>query len=94
MVKCKIYKSGLFFSEMIIKVRVKLHSGKQEVVEVESRVYGVCLKNLAEDNKANIELLKLMGRYFRRKGVVKNIKIIKGLKSRDKILEVDYENKI
>jgi uncharacterized protein len=71
---------------MIINVRVKPNSSKQEVKKIEDKSYVVSLKKPAEDNKANIELIKLLKKHF--KVPVKDIKIIKGLKSRNKIVEI------
>jgi len=67
---------------MRVKIKVKPGSGKQKIEKAEEG-YVVWLKERAEDNKANIELLKLMKKYLG-----KNIKIIKGVRSRDKIIEV------
>ncbi|MFA7707691.1 MAG: DUF167 domain-containing protein [Candidatus Pacearchaeota archaeon] len=74
---------------MIIKVKVKPHSGKQEIEKISDNEYKVSLKSFPEDNKANIELIKIMKKHLK-----KDIKIIKGLKSREKILEVKDANKI
>jgi len=68
---------------MIIEVKVKPNSKKQEIEKISNNKYVVSLKKPAEDNKANIELIKLM-----KKHTGKNIKIIKGLKSKNKIIEV------
>ncbi len=68
---------------MIIKVKVKPNSGRQNVEKVSENDYIVYLKKPAEDNKANIELAKVLKKHFK-----KNIKIIKGLKSRNKVVEV------
>ena len=70
----------------MIKVKVKPGSKKQEIVKVNEKEYVVSLKSKAENNKANIELLKLLKRYF--KVEVENIKIIKGKTSRNKIIEI------
>jgi len=67
----------------MIKIKVKPNSGKQEVVKVFENEYAVSLKKPAENNKANIELIKLLKKHFG-----KNIKIIKGLKSKNKIVEI------
>ena len=64
-----------------LKVKVKPGSGKQEIIKKDD-YYLVCLKSKAEDNKANIELLKLMKKKFK-----KDFEIIKGAKSREKILK-------
>jgi len=78
---------------MIIKVKIKPNSGKQEVVNVEGvdNEYIVYVKSPAEDNKANLELLKLLRKYLKNKKEkydVENIKIIKGKTSRNKMVEV------
>lgn len=74
---------------MIIKARVKPGSGKQEIEKINESEYLVWLKSKAEDNKANIELLKLLKKYFKDKYSFEDIKIIKGLKSRDKIIRLE-----
>ena len=66
---------------MKIKVKVKPGSKKQEIIKGE--VWKISLKERAEKNKANIELINLLKKRFKR------VKIIKGLKSREKILEVE-----
>lgn len=68
---------------MIIKIKVYPHSGREEIIKNSDKEYKAYLKKPAEDNKANIELLKLLKKYFK-----KDINIIKGLKSRNKIVEV------
>lgn len=68
---------------MIIVVKARPNSGKQEVKKVFDAEYIVYLKKPAEDNKANIELIKLLKKHF-----LKDIKIIKGLKSKNKIVGV------
>ena len=67
---------------MIIKVRVKTNT-KEEIEKISDSEYKVSLKEKPKNNKANIALLKIMKKYFK-----KDVKIIKGLKSKDKILEV------
>lgn len=68
---------------MIIAVKAKPGSKRQEIEKVSDNEYIVCLKQRAEDNKANIELLNLLRRYFGR-----GVKIIKGLKSKNKVVEI------
>ena len=67
---------------MKIKVKVKPHSGEQGVVK-EGEEYVVKLKSLPEDNKANVELLKVLKKYFK-----KEVKIKSGFTSRNKIVEI------
>ncbi|MDD5192822.1 MAG: DUF167 domain-containing protein [Candidatus Nanoarchaeia archaeon] len=71
---------------MILKIKVKPNSRKQEIEKIEGENYKISLKSKPKDNKANIELLKLLKKHFNVES--KNIKIIKGLKSRNKIIEV------
>jgi uncharacterized protein (TIGR00251 family) len=88
---------------MIIKVKVKPGSGKQEVVKINEEEIKVSLKSHAEDNKANLELIKLLKKEYgtnniknkffnaqtsKKKHEVYDIKIIKGLRSRNKIIEI------
>jgi uncharacterized protein (TIGR00251 family) len=68
---------------MIINVKVRPQSGKQEVKKISEKEYVVSLKNPAVENKANLELIKLLGKYFSC-----NINIIKGLKSRRKVIKI------
>lgn len=68
---------------MIIEVKVKPNSKKQEIIKISENEYKISLKEKAENNKANIELLKLLKKYFGRE-----VEIIKGLKNKNKIVEV------
>jgi len=72
---------------MIIKVKVKPSSGKQEIEKISNERYKVNLKKPAEENKANIELIKLLSRKM--KVPFKNINIIKGLTSKNKIIKIN-----
>jgi len=69
---------------MIISVRVKPNSSKQEVERVSEKEFLVYLKKPARDGKANDELLKLLKKYFG-----KPVKIKSGLTFRKKMLEID-----
>jgi uncharacterized protein len=66
-----------------MKIFVKVHSksGKEEIKKINEENYEVWLKSEAKENKANIELLKLLSKYFKRE-----VKIMKGLTSRNKII--------
>lgn len=68
---------------MIIKVKVKPNSRHQKIEKISEQEYKISLKERVEDNKANIELLKLLKRYFN-----KEVRIIKGLKNRNKIIQI------
>lgn len=68
---------------MKVKIKVKPNAVKQEIIKVKEGEYKVSLREKAENNKANIGLLKLLKKYFKRE-----IRIIKGLKTRNKVVEV------
>jgi len=67
---------------MIINVKVKPNSKESRIVK-ENNSYIAFLKSPAEDNKANIELTKLIKKKFG------NGRIIKGLKSKEKVVLVE-----
>jgi len=72
---------------MIINVKIKTCSGKQEIESFGNNRYLIYLKSEPENNKANIELINMLSKYF---GIpVGRIKIKSGLTSSEKILEVD-----
>ena len=77
---------------MKIRVKVKTNSEEQNVERISNDLfkedgfegmYFVKLKSHAKGNKANIELIKVLGKYFG-----KEIKIKSGFTSRMKIVEV------
>jgi len=76
---------------MRIKVRISTGKEKQKVLEKEG-IFFVQVQNRPQDNKANSELLVLLKKYFSKRGKVEYIKIIKGNKSRDKVLEVGLKD--
>ena len=69
---------------MMIQVKVYPSSGKEEILKLGDNEYKVYLKKPAEDNKANIELLKLLKRHFKA-----DVRIVKGLTSRNKIISLE-----
>ncbi len=68
---------------MIIEVKVKPGSKKEDIEKISETEYAVKLKERAEDNKANIALLKLLKKYFH-----SDVKIVKGLKSKNKVVKI------
>lgn len=68
---------------MIIHVKVKPNSSKEKIEKVSDNSYNVWIKEKPIENKANIYLEKYLKKYFN-----KPVKIIKGLKSKDKIVEL------
>lgn len=71
---------------MIVHVRVKTNSSKQEVENFGDNRYLVYLKSVPENNAANIELLKIMSKYLGTPST--RIKIKSGFTSRNKVLEI------
>lgn len=65
---------------MNIEIKVKPNSGKSEII-IKDGKYIAFLRSPPEDNKANIELLKLAKKYFQ-----KEVRIILGKTSKNKIL--------
>jgi len=68
---------------MIIKIKVKPGSREQKIEKISEQEYKINLKERAEDNKANLELLKLLKKHFN-----KQVRIIKGLRSRNKVIKI------
>lgn len=70
-----------------IKIKVKPNSGKQEIIEnSDGNATGclVYLKSAPENNKANLELIKVLEKHFKKK-----IKIKSGFTSKNKLIEVE-----
>ena len=68
---------------MKIKIKVKPNSGKQEIIKKDN-FYLVKLKSAAKNNKANLELIKVLKKYFGRE-----VKIKSGFTSRNKVAEIN-----
>ena len=66
-------------------IRVKVHSGsrKEEVLKLSEDEFEIWIKERPVDGKANESILKLFKKYFKFP-----VKIIKGFKSKNKILEL------
>ena len=72
-------------SERKFKVIVKPNSRENKIIEFDKdkSAYIIKIKARAEDNKANIELIKFLSKLLKKK-----VRIASGLKSREKIIEV------
>ncbi|MBI2208302.1 YggU family protein [Candidatus Woesearchaeota archaeon] len=78
--------------EKSFRVIIKPNSSKNEIIsfDKDKKAYKVNIKEKAEDNKANKELLRFLSKYLG-----KRVKIKSGLKSREKLIEViDYSGGI
>ena len=73
---------------MKIYVHARPSSSEIRVEKVGEGRYLVFLKATPENNEANIELLKVMGKYL---GIPSTkFRIIAGASSKDKVIEIDY----
>ena len=68
---------------MLINIKVKPNSSKQEVKKLDEENYVVCVKSKPENNKANLEVVKLMEKYFN-----KEVRILRGKTSRKKVVDI------
>jgi len=66
-----------------ITIRLKPNAKDSKVVSQNINHYVVEVKSAPEKGKANIELVKFMSKHLGKK-----VRIVSGLKSRDKVLEV------
>jgi len=64
-------------------LKIKVNVGKIKTEIVSSDPFVLNVKEKAEKNKANLEIIKFLSKYFG-----KRVKIVKGLKSRNKIIDV------
>ena len=71
---------------MIINIKVIPNSNRNEIVK-ENEVYKIYINAPASDNKANKALIEILAKYFSAKKI--SIRILKGLKERNKIVEID-----
>ena len=78
-----IYTAFSFKILMIIKVLVE--KGSKEIIERDN-LYIVYTKEKFENNKANIDVMKKIAKYFKKD--ISDVKIIRGSKSRNKIIEI------
>ncbi|MDP2947791.1 MAG: DUF167 domain-containing protein [Nanoarchaeota archaeon] len=70
---------------MKLSIKVQPNSKRQEIqCSIDGKIQKVFLKNPAKNNKANIELEKFLSNHFK-----KQVKIVKGHTSKNKIVEVD-----
>ena len=79
----------MLIQEEIIKVIVKSNSkeNKIEGFDKDRNAYRISIKARPENNKANIETIKFLSKLLKKK-----IRIVSGLKSREKIVEGKEQN--
>ncbi len=69
---------------MMIKVHVSKGQGE---IQFKDGIYFVYTKEPTENNRANIDVIKQLSHYFNKDS--RNIKLLKGSKSRTKIFEIN-----
>ncbi|MEK6820267.1 MAG: DUF167 domain-containing protein [Nanoarchaeota archaeon] len=72
---------------MLIHVKVKPNSSKQKIESFGNNMYLIYLKEPPEKNRANIELINLLARYFTTPPA--RIKIKAGLNNSKKIIQIE-----
>ncbi len=76
-----------YLGSRTISVAVKPYSKKAKVVEVEPGSYEISITAKPVKGKANKEIIELLAEFFKvRKS---QIKIVRGVKSRKKIIEIE-----
>jgi len=68
------------------KIIVKTNAKKNEVLGYDKikEAYRISIKEKAEDNRANKEIIKFLSKLLKKK-----VRIVSGLKSKEKIIEVN-----
>ena len=66
----------------IIKIKLKPNSKENKIVS-KGTIWEIKIKAPAFENKANIELIKFLGKELKKK-----VRIVRGMKSKEKIIEV------
>lgn len=68
-----------------MKIKIKLHpnSSQEKISDAGNNEFEIWIKEKPLENKANTELLKVLKKYFK-----KEVKIISGVRGRNKIIEV------
>lgn len=70
-------------SRFKVIVKPKSRENKIEGFDQERNAYRISIKAMPENNKANVEVIKLLSKLLKKK-----VKIISGLKSREKTVEM------
>ena len=77
---------------MKIKVKVVPNSSKAEIIELKENSFKIKVKAAPVKNMANIELIKIISKYF--KVSESEVNIVKGLRKKSKVVEIDNNFKI
>lgn len=69
---------------MLLKIKVHTNTSQIKVQKINDFEYEVWVMKKPENNKANLELVKLLKKYFK-----KDVKIKSGFTSRNKVIEIN-----
>lgn len=69
----------------VIRVKVRTNCPKTEIIENEGNFYKVNVRAAPEKGEANLEIVKFFSKLFK-----KEVRIVKGFKSKEKVLRVDF----
>jgi uncharacterized protein (TIGR00251 family) len=72
-----------------MNVKVHPRSRKQEIFELGENSYKIHVKSAPAKGEANQEVLRLIAKFF--SVPVSSVKIIRGFKSRDKLITIEYD---
>jgi len=76
----------MLIKENSFKIIVKTNSSRNEILgyDKERGAYRVNIKAKAEDNKANIEIIKFLSKLLK-----KRVRVVRGLRSREKVIRLE-----
>jgi len=77
---------------MIIKIKVLPNSSKAEVIQINENSYQVKVKSAPVKNMANMELIKLLSKYF--KVSQREVNIVTGMRNKNKVIEINNNYRI
>jgi len=74
---------------MKINIKVHLNSKAEKIEKDNQNVWQIYTKQKPIDGKANKEIIKMLGKYFKVK--LNQVFIISGMKSRNKVIEIEND---
>lgn len=76
---------------MLMKINIKVHlNSKAEKIEKDNQsVWQIYIKQKPIGGEANKEIIKMLGKYFKVK--LNQVFIISGMKSRNKVIEIEND---
>ncbi|RLE66081.1 MAG: hypothetical protein DRJ34_05595 [Thermoprotei archaeon] len=77
------------FMKIFVKVRPK--AGENKIEKIDNLSYKICISEEPKNGKANLAVIKLLSDYF--KVSSKDIKLVSGFSSRNKIFEIKEDGR-